>query len=303
MPMRFRKLAFLLLLSVAASAPAMTQHTLKFRAAGTDFEVTVPEGLTATDAELTKYVTQGATAVATYFGHFPMKHLYINIRAVNGDSVRFGRSSPEGGGTIMMMIGRDARAEALNDDWTLTHEMSHQAFPAIKGEHEWLEEGMATYVEPIARAQAGFYPVASVWRQFVNNMPKGQPQSGDEGIDNTQSWGRTYWGGALFCLVADVEIRKQTHNRRGLEDAFRSIMNNDGTMQWDWPIEMVFAAGDKATQTHVLENLYREWKDKPVQVDLDKLWRDLGVEKRGDSVVFHDNAPEAAIRKAITAAR
>jgi hypothetical protein len=38
-----------------------------------------------------------------------------------------------------------------------------------------------------------------------------------------------------------------------------------------------------------------------VTVDLDKLWRQLGVEKKGDTVVFHDEAPDAAIRKAITA--
>jgi hypothetical protein len=37
-----------------------------------------------------------------------------------------------------------------------------------------------------------------------------------------------------------------------------------------------------------------------VTVDLDKLWRQLGVEKKGDTVIFHDDAPDAAIRKAIT---
>jgi hypothetical protein len=110
-----------------------------------------------------------------------------------------------------------------------------------------------------------------------------------------------YWGGAIFCLLADLETRRQTHNRKGLQDAFRSIMDDDGTMEWEWDINVIFKTGDRATDTHVLQKLYSEWKDKPVNVDLDQLWRDLGVEKKGGSVVFHDDAPLAAIRKAITA--
>ena len=43
---------------------------------------------------------------------------------------------------------------------------------------------------------------------MVRDMPKGLPQAGDEGLDNTDTWGRKYWGGAMFCLFADVEIRK-----------------------------------------------------------------------------------------------
>ena len=37
----------------------------------------------------------------------------------------------------------------------LTHEMVHLAFPSVDDKHHWIEEGIATYVEPIARIQAG----------------------------------------------------------------------------------------------------------------------------------------------------
>jgi arabinogalactan endo-1,4-beta-galactosidase len=80
-------------------------------------------------------------------------------------------------------------------------------------------------------------------------------------------------------------------------------MHEDGTMEWEWEIETIFETGDKATGTRVLQNFYSEWKDHPVNVDLPQLWRDLGVEKKGDTIVFHDDAPLASIRKAITAVR
>ncbi len=278
-------------------------HRLSVHVGNATFAVTIPDGeLAVSDADVTNYVQRGATAIITYFGKFPMDRANINIRAVNGRKVRFGRTMPENGGTIMMLIGRDAPVDALNDDWTLTHEMSHLAFPATKEDDtDWLGEGMATYVEPIARAQAGYLTPEYVWNQFVDDMPRGEPTPGDGGLDGGQGIGRIYWGGALFCLVADVQIRKETKNKKGLQDAFRAIMNDKGTMEYSWPIKMIFKEGDQATGTHVLEDLYASWKDKPVEVDLPKLWQEMGIEKKGSSVVFHDDAAEAEARKGITA--
>ena len=67
-----------------------------------------------------------------------------------------------------------------------------------------MEEGMATYIEPIARAQIGRMTPERVWGDFVRDMPQGLPQAGDQGLDGTPTWGRTYWGGAIFWLLADV---------------------------------------------------------------------------------------------------
>jgi hypothetical protein len=297
-----RRAAILLSVCTISLAACGSSHELKVREGNATFAVTVPDNeLAVTDAELTTYVQHGANAVICYFGKFPLDQVNINIRGVDGNRVRFGRSSPVNGGTIMMLIGRNAKAAALNDDWTLTHEMTHLAFPATKeDDREWIAEGMATYVEPVARAEAGYLKPEDVWGQFVDNMHKGEPEPGDQGLDNTQTWGRVYWGGALFCLVADVEIRKATGNKKGLQDAFRAIMNDKGTMEYSWPMKMIFEEGDQATGTHVLQDLYAAWKDKPVEVDLPKLWQQLGVEKKGNTVVFHDDAPEAGVRIAIT---
>lgn len=296
-----RNVILLVVCAISLTAGGST-HALNVHAGNTEFTVTVPDGeLTATNADLTAYVQRGATAVIRYFGRFPLDHVNINIRAVDGARVRFGRTMPENGGTIMMLIGRNTTAAALNDDWTLTHEMTHLAFPATKEDNrDWIAEGMATYVEPIARAQAGYLTPEYVWDQFVDDMPRGEPAADDGGIDDAHGIGRIYWGGALFWLVADVEIRKVTKNKKGLQDAFRYIMNDKGTMEYEWPMKMIFEEGDHATGTHVLENLYASWKDKPVDVDLPKLWKELGIEKKGDTVVLHEDTPEAKIRKAIT---
>ena len=133
----------------------------------------------------------------------------------------------------------------------------------------------------------------------MRDMPKGLPEDADEGLDHTHTWGRTYWGGALFCFVADVQIHEQTKNKKGLEDALRGILEAGGDIREDWDLEKTLEIGDRAAGVKVLENLYGEWKDKPVQVDLPALWKQLGVESAGGTVRLHDDAPLAAVRRAI----
>lgn len=181
----------------------------------------------------------------------------------------------------------------------MTHEMVHLALSSVEREHHWIEEGLATYVEPIARVRAGELTAEEVWRDMVKQMPQGQPAAKDRGLDGTPTWGRTYWGGAIFCLLADVEIRKRTHNRKGLEHALRSVIKAGGTIDTEWGLARVLAAGDKAIGAPVLQPLYAQMKASPTPVDLDGLWRQLGVELRDGAVIFHDDAPLADVRKAI----
>jgi len=130
-------------------------------------------------------------------------------------------------------------------------------------------------------------------------MPRGLPDSGDRGLDQTHNWARTYWGGAMFCLLADVDIRRATHNRYGLQDALRAVLRASGGLASDWPIERVLQTGDAAVGTHTLAAQYARMKDAPVTPDLMALWRQLGIEPDGASVRLSDTAPLADVRRAI----
>src|SRR5262249_19385716 len=124
---------------------------------------------------------------------------------------------------------------------------------------------------------------------------------GDRGLDYTPTWGRTYWGGAMFCLLADVEIHKRTGNRKGLEHALRAVAADGGTLGHVWTIDLVIAVGDRATGVALLRELYDRLTRQSAPVDLDDLWRRLGVKVAGGTVVLDDTAPLASVRRAITA--
>jgi hypothetical protein len=300
----WRCLAFMLffpcVLAVASGQQSSSQ-TRTVAVPGGKIEVSLPEepmALSATD--LLNWVKDSAGAVAAYYRRFPVDHLNLRIRAGGGTRVGHGVTYATDGGLILITVGRGATPQTLAEDWVLTHEMIHLAFPSMADEHHWIEEGISTYVEPVARAQAGRLPVEEMWREFIRDMPQGEPGRGDSGLDHTHTWGRTYWGGAMFCLIADVKIRELTRNRKGLRDALRAIVAQGGTISANWEIGKALAIGDKATGTGVLQELYRQMRDKPSPVDLDQLWNKLGLAVKDGDVTFNDKAPEAAIRRAIT---
>src|ERR1051326_4535696 len=283
-----------------ASTRAEDSDTATMKIGGATIDIALPgDPMKLSRDDLLGWVRGAANAVATYYGRFPVPHLTLKIRSSNGSGIRHGVTYPTGGGVILISVGRDADLAATKDDWVLVHEMIHLAFPSMPDDQHWIEEGISTYVEPVARVRVGLMSLDEMWRTWIRDMPKGEPADGDEGLDNTHTWGRTYWGGAMFCLVADVRIREQTHNRKSLQDALRGINQGGGNITEDWEIEKALALGDKATATTVLRDLYHQMRDKPAPIDLDQLWKKLGVSVKDGSARFDDKASEANIRKAI----
>jgi hypothetical protein len=291
---------FFFLSSIPLSLRAESTFTVNAAASTIDATVAA-DSLKVSDSQLKTWVQKAADAIVAFYGRYPVPHVTLQIRSFDGKGVRAGQTFSRYGGFIRIAVGTETIEEGLASDWMLTHEMVHLTFPSVPDEHHWIEEGIATYVEPVARIQAGQFNTQRMWFELVRDMPKGLPQAGDQGLDHTHTWGRTYWGGALFCFLADIEIRKQTQNKKGLQDALRGILNAGGDMREDWPLEKALETGDRAVGLNVLMKLYAQMRDHPMQVDLDSLWKQLGIQQEGDTVKFQDNAPLAQIREAITA--
>jgi hypothetical protein len=245
---------------------------------------------------LLQWIKRSEGIVAAYYGRFPTSSLRIRVVPQDGAGVRGGQTWA---GFIRIQVGREVTPAQLMNDWVLVHEMTHLAVPDMGESQNWFSEGLAVYVEGIARVQAGNRSQEDVFTEQLRQMPRGMPQPGDQGLDHTHTWARTYWGGAMFCFLADVEIHRRTGNRLGLQDAMRAVERASGGLAADWPISRVFAVADEATGTRVLAQMYAQMKDKPVAPDLQDLWAQLGVVSDGGSVKLRDDAPLAAIRLAI----
>jgi hypothetical protein len=193
---------------------------------------------------LLQWIKRSEGIVAAYYGEFPTSSLRIQVVPQDGAGVRGGQTWA---GFIRIQVGREVTPAQLMDDWVLVHEMTHLALPDMGESQSWFSEGLAVYVEGIARVQAGNRSQEDVFSEQMRQMPRGMPQSGDQGLDHTHTWARTYWGGAMFCFLADVEIHRRTGNRFGLQDAMRAVTRASGGLSADWPISRVFDIGDEAT--------------------------------------------------------
>lgn len=249
------------------------------------------------DASIVTWVQSAAKAVSNYFGRYPVQRLRITVATGGAGKIEEGVTTEDG---IYVKIGGAAQQADLDDDWVMTHEIFHVAFPEMDRQFIWLQEGLASYLEPLARVRIGQITPEHVWADLVEGMPEGQPEVGDKGLNNTHTWGRTYWGGSMFCLRADLLIRERTHNRKSLDDAMRAILDQGGDHTQHWSIDKVIEVGDRATGTTVLRDLYADLCCHPVTQDLKELWASLGVNYKDGHVTFNDKAPLAAIRKSMT---
>lgn len=249
--------------------------------------------------QMEAWVKRSATMVSDYLGEFPVPSLEITLVGRGWGGVGFGLH--QDGRFITVYCGRRTSPDGLDNDWVLVHEMLHAAFPDLRRDHRWMQEGLSTYLEPIVRARAGNTTDAEVWRRWIRSMHHGRPRTGDRGLDITHTWGRTYWGGALFWLVADIELRTQTNNEKSLQDVVRGILAAGGNGRANWSTRRVVEMADETTGTTVLSDLYARMALAPGDVDLDQLFADLGVARIDGVTVFDDDAPLAHIRRAITA--
>jgi hypothetical protein len=264
---------------------------------GVSVQVDVPEtGLRGGTEPVLQWIKRSEGIVSGYYGRFPTSSLRVRVVPEDGAGVHGGKTW---NGFIRIGVGRDVTQAQLMNDWVLVHEMTHLALPDVGEDQSWFSEGLAVYVEGIARAQAGNRTQEDVFSEQMKQMPRGMPQPGDAGLDHTHTWARTYWGGAMFCFLADVEIHQRTGNRLGLQDAMRAVAASSGGLAADWPITKVFATADATTGTKVFAELYAQMKDKPVAPDLHDLWAKLGVVSEGGTVTLRDDAPLAEVRRAI----
>lgn len=247
-------------------------------------------------ARVHAWVRHSAEMVSDYYGgRFPVPEMTVEIARRSGSGVGFGQHRD--GRWIRVRVGRNSSDETLDRDWVMPHEMLHAGFPDLDSRHRWMQEGLSTYLQTVLRVRAGIYTPEEMWSTWLRMMPLGRP-AGDRGLDRSRSWGRLYWGGALFWMMVDLELRRRSDNRLSLRDVVQGLVAAGGDGRANWSTQRVREVADEATGTTVVSEIYAAMAEAPGDVDLDALWRELGVSAGpSEDLRFDDAAPLAAIRQ------
>jgi hypothetical protein len=294
--------AALFLLAALSAGLEARSETFRVAVPGATVVVTSGPGAPPVPREaLVAWIENAARAVKSVFGRFGVPEARLDLRTGGPGRIHGGHTDdlePH----VSVALGSGTTPADLSADWVLTHEFVHLATPTLRRRSAWFMEGAATYLEPLARARIGIFDVRELWAGLIEGLPNGLPLVGDGGLDVTHTWGRTYWGGALFFLLADLEIREKSGGRRSLDDAFRGILAEGGDVRAGWTLDEALAAGDRGVGEglNVLTRLHAAQAHTAVSVDLEALFRRLGVSRAGGRVILDDAAPLAAVRRALT---
>lgn len=255
------------------------------------------------DRALELWIDRALRAVADYYGRFPVPHALVVLVPIPGHELGRATAMGFGGASVRLEVGTDMTEAELAQAWELVHELTHLSLANLGQDHHWLEEGLATYLEPVIRVRAGLLSRERYWRELQAGLQNGLPTPESRGFNGTRSWGETYWGGALYFFLADLQIRRATGGKKSLDDALQAIVQAGLDLRVFAEVEVVLRAGDRATGTTVLFDLYQKVAHRPYPVDLQPIWKSLGVEVKGDRVKFDGQAHEAETREAMTQAR
>ena len=292
-------------LRVATYTAFGAREVRRLDAQGTSLSMALLDAPLALGADrMARWIETAFGAVSAFYGMPPDTEVLVVIAPIEKErGVKFGRLLPESAPAIVLLVGEKTTERDLRDDWMLTHELFHVGTPSYGAKSGWFDEGLATYFEPLIRARAGLYAEKAVWEEFASEMRRGLDVLSKRGLANGVSRDDIYWGGGLFCLLADVEARRRTRGARGLEDGLRAVLRAGGNSSVVWSLPETLEAMDQGIGAPVLGELSKRHVERGAPVDFERLLRELGVIVTKSGVRFDDAAPLAAVRRAIVSGK
>jgi hypothetical protein len=266
-----------------------------------DAELTLalpPDASQIARERLIAWVSAAAESNRRFWGRSPAKRGLVILVPSSRGGVPFGRVLSLGGAVVTVLVGRQATAQDLYDDWVLTHELLHLGTPLMRDTGAWLNEGIATFYEPVLRARAGWKPEDDVWREWISQMPRGMPAMTGMGLENAGRGG-IYWGGALFVLMAEIESLQASGGKIGFSDCLRTVLAEGADVTVKWPTMKLLDRCDALLGKTVIAPLAKQHIERGSAMDLDRLWRRLGVSVTGGEVHYDDAAELAWMRPLI----
>jgi hypothetical protein len=261
--------------------------------------LTVPSGaMQIPNEQLAAWVSAVAESNRRFWARSPTEGGLVLLIPSPRGGVPFGRVLSLGGAVVTVLVGTQATPQDLYDDWVLVHEFIHLGSPLMRDTGAWLNEGIATFYEPVLRARAGWKSEDDVWREWISSMPRGMPAITGIGLENAGRGG-IYWGGALFVLMAEIESLQASAGKIGFSDCLRTVLAEGADVTVKWPTMKLLDRCDALLGKTVIATLAKQHIEKGSAMDLDQLWRRLGVSLDGDMVRYDDSAELAWLRPLI----
>jgi hypothetical protein len=209
------------------------------------------------------WIAATAQAVAQTFGHFPLPLTQIVVVPVKWEEgpVPFGHIVRGSGTTMILYVSQSATASALNDNWTLTHEMTHLAHPFLGAEGRWLAEGLAGYYQNVIRARSGALSPGTASANLLRSF-KDTAEEQDHGPLDDAGRMRTYWTAAVMALDIDLQLRANPGKFNSLSQAMGAFSKLHLPSRIEWHPTAYMRALDKLAGTKIISKTYLRYANE-----------------------------------------
>ncbi len=218
-----------------------------------------------------------------------------------GARIPFGQVLRSHGPSVAIYVGAETGREDFLRDWVAVHELSHLAHPRFQPRVDWLTEGLATYYQGVARARSGRFSERELWLHFVRGVGWGLSERGGLSLSQLSlrmhelhRYRAVYWGGALFALDLDVELRRAGSSL----DAVLGALSATGRAS---SLEDFSVRVDALAGRLLYAELAAKHLEGPALEAATQLFSRLGVDADDGSPT--EGAVDSALRRAIAGAR
>jgi hypothetical protein len=175
--------------------------------------------------------------------------------------------------SIALLVGQDARLDALSQDWTALHELLHLIHPAFVPRTPWISEGLATYFTELARSRSGRKTPEAAWAEMLRGFKRSRAQVSGQTMQ---------------------EMINATDNQRGLPDVLELLAMQGATST----VEAYGAAVDAVAGKPIFDALLAEDLHQPAFAGLEGLLEALGVTPTSGGVKLQP-ARDSGLREAL----
>ena len=260
------------------------------------------------ETDVKEWIESTADALATVYGRWPRDYWRVQVSSTSArgsDPVPWAQVNRGDPDVVTFYIDGSASKDSLVANWTAYHEFGHLLIPYRGWGDMWFSEGLASYYQNILQARHGVFDEQQMWQRLYDGFVRGRnnrhPElSLHELSERRYELGgimRMYWSGAWYFLAADVELRKRGGDTSSLDAALQGL--NSCCADKALSARQIAGRLDRLSGQAVFNRLFEQVSSSKALPNFESLFKELGIEVRGNIVHLDELHPNAALRRSI----
>ena len=171
--------------------------------------------------KLTEWITETAAGVEELAAPYPFDvHIHF-YRTSSSKPVTWANTIRSRRQGVNFHVNPRFSAEELLADWTASHELSHLLIPYLGRRHSWFAEGFASYMQYQVMHTLGVITPEQMQARYRERIDRAERRYDMRDMPFVEAaptlrarrqYPTMYWGGAVYFLRVDQELRERGHS-------------------------------------------------------------------------------------------